>query len=463
MSFAAIGRSSLETSCKRYARSFGLWLMLLAGPIGARFMIARDDGSGIQIAIRHHLPVMTSAMLGVSLGIVVSTLLLPIGFLYLRSNVTRRQPWQIEEVTAARRVAISLGRFVADVAALFAMLGTLTAAGWLLGWLIVSGPFNVAEISWYLWLIAAPALMGLAAIHHLLDALPPTRRAFGDVAFFALWMASLVSPVAVEGQRSDFHANMFDFPGFVRPIVGPAPARGNDFEIGGVTGILPGRIPLDVKHNIASDGYIASRAAWIGLSILLVIVAGLLYRPHSTPRQRRWNGALTKLLAPGPAPVPQADAPPATTVSSPFANLILAEFQLIGRGRAFLFLAVIAAAAGSVGDYRHIGSPAELLVLIFGLSSQAGRSEATGLLTLTRAAAIAPSLRRLAFVLGGLAWGVVLALPGTITRLSYQPVALSTGTATAAAVIAIVLAATSRSSFAPRLVLLVLWYGYLSA
>ena len=49
--------------------------------VGARFMVARDDGSGVQIAIGQHLPVMSSAMLGVSLGIVVSTLLLPVGFL----------------------------------------------------------------------------------------------------------------------------------------------------------------------------------------------------------------------------------------------------------------------------------------------------------------------------------------------------------------------------------------------
>ena len=42
-----------------------------------------------------------------TLGIVISTLLLPIAFVYLRSNATRRQPWQVEETTAASRVARS--------------------------------------------------------------------------------------------------------------------------------------------------------------------------------------------------------------------------------------------------------------------------------------------------------------------------------------------------------------------
>ena len=90
---ALVVRSSFGTSVTRYARSRGLWLLLLAGPVGARFMVARDDGSGVQIAIGRHLPVMTSAVLGVSLGIVVSTLLLPIGFLYLRYVLDPRTIW----------------------------------------------------------------------------------------------------------------------------------------------------------------------------------------------------------------------------------------------------------------------------------------------------------------------------------------------------------------------------------
>ena len=101
MTALAIAQSSFITSLLRYSRSWGLWLLLLVAPGGARFMISNDDGQGIQIAVGQHLPVMTSAVLGVSLGVVVSTLLLPIGYIFLRSNTTRNQPWQVEEVTAA--------------------------------------------------------------------------------------------------------------------------------------------------------------------------------------------------------------------------------------------------------------------------------------------------------------------------------------------------------------------------
>ena len=164
MSVTAVAQSSLLTALKRYSRSWGLWLLLLVGPVGARFFVSRDDGSAITIAIGDHLPVLTSAMLGVSLGIVVSTLLLPVAFLYLRANTTRRQPWQIEEVSAASRVAITLGRFGADVLVLFGVLAALNLGGWLLGWLIITAePVNFWQISFALWLVAAPAVMGLAA------------------------------------------------------------------------------------------------------------------------------------------------------------------------------------------------------------------------------------------------------------------------------------------------------------
>ena len=106
----------------------GLWLLIIAAPIAARYMIPMGPGAeGVRITVGSHLPEMTSGFLGVSLGIVVSTLVLPIAWLYLRSNTTRRQPWQVEEVTAASRVAIALGRFAADAIVLMTTLVALTS------------------------------------------------------------------------------------------------------------------------------------------------------------------------------------------------------------------------------------------------------------------------------------------------------------------------------------------------
>src|SRR5687768_17654495 len=56
-------RSSLATSLARYSRSWGLWLLLLVAPVGARFWIPDENDTNVVIAVNDQAPVMTSAML----------------------------------------------------------------------------------------------------------------------------------------------------------------------------------------------------------------------------------------------------------------------------------------------------------------------------------------------------------------------------------------------------------------
>lgn len=462
MTARAIARSSLKTSLTRYSRSWGLWLLLLVAPVGARFMIASDDGAGLQVAIGDHLPVMTSATLGVCLGVVVSTLLLPAAFIYLRANVTRRQPWQIEEVTPAARVAVALGRFAADAAVLLAMLAALTVAGWLLGWLIVTGPYNIGWIALPLWLVAAPALIGLAALRILLDARPLGRRGLGDFLFFVLWMASLILPIAAVDRPSSFAVNLTDYGGFVRPLVEGSPNHNDDFAIGGSNSLKPGRVPLDTERGIAAPGYVAARLAWVLIAVAIAAFAGLVYAPHSARPRLRLGARLARLFSPPPPGPADRNARAAHLSASPLRGLAAAEFRLIGHGRLFLLLAAAAAIAGLVGDYRHIGSPAALLLLIFALSAHAGRSEARGLRPLSGTALVQPMVRRAMFFVMGTGWALLLALPAAILRLSPEPLLLAGATGLAASLVAAALAALSGSGFAARIVLLIAWYAYFS-
>ncbi len=463
MTALAIARSSLTTSLLRYSRSWGLWLLLLVALVGTRFWVPRDDGSTIIIAVANKIPVMTSAMLGVSIGIVVSTLLLPVGYIYLRSNTTRRQPWQIEEVSAGSRIAIALGRFGADVAMLFTVLGALTFAGWFLAWLLVPpGELNLLDVAIALWLVAGPAVMGLAAIRILFDALPPLRTALGDFFYFVIWMASLVAPSVSAKDPPSFAANMADFGGFVRPLVFDAPNGDGGFQIGGGP-VEPGRIPLDVMAGLMSPGYVDSRFAWAGIAILVAAFAGFVYRPHRPRRPSIKAGRLARWLTPG-AP-PAADPATPAAPSSGFAplNLIVAEFRLIGRGRLFPLLAIAVAAAGYLTDFRHAASPAMLLLLMFGLTAHAGRSEARGLRQLGGTAALPPIARRAAFVTAGVLWSLLLALPAIVAGPAGERALLALATGAVAAVTSSALAALSGSAFAPRVVLLIAWYAYLSS
>ncbi|HEX8641183.1 MAG TPA: hypothetical protein VF704_08500 [Allosphingosinicella sp.] len=464
---SAAARASLRISLTRYSRSSGLWLLLIVAPVAARFWIPGEGDTSSVIAVNGQAPVMSSAMLGVALGIVTSTLLLPIAFLYLRSNATRRQPWQIEEVTAASRVGIALGRFGADVAVLYAVLAAMTVAGWFIAWLVTPlATIRLDHVTLGLWLIAAPALMGVAAVRMLFDSLRFTRGPLGEVLFFILWLTAIAVPAAGAERNVSFAGNMLDFAGFVRPLSYSLPeGQKGDFAIGAAP-VGRGRIELDAMSGLLSEGYVASRFAWAGIAVLIAALAGLLYRPHRPRFTRRREGRIALMLAPGAPPAAEPGAPPAGPSSAPLGSLVAAEFRLIGRGRLWPLLALLIAAAGVLADFRSVVSPAALLLLIFGLTAHAGRSEQPGLLQLARTAPFAPLIRRAAFVAAGLLWALAMALPAIVRGAlagSFEPLLLALVTGAAAALAAILLGAWTRSAFAPRLVLLIAWYAYLSA
>ncbi|MBO9714347.1 hypothetical protein [Sphingomonas sp.] len=465
MSAPAVLRSSLATSLARYSRSWGLWLLLLVAPIEARLWISSGDEPRAVIAVHDMAPVMTSAVLGVSLGIVISMLLLPVAFLYLRANTTRIQPWQIEEVTAGSRVAMALGRFGADTLILMAVLAAMTLAGWPMGWLMLPrGGFDPLVIAATLWLIAAPALAGVAAVRTLFDAVPIARGAWGEFLFFILWLAAIIVPIVGGQPGTGIAYNLTDFTGFVQPLTYTLKKGDTDIAIGS-SSVGRKKIALDVMAGVNSDGYIASRFGWLGISVLVAGVAGLAYAQHK-PRRRRRMGWLAKLLAPGKPKAANPAAPPARFAAVPVLGLLAEELRLIAGGRLWLLLALAVTAASAIVDFRHVASPAALLLLVFGLSAHAGRSERGKLLALTRTMRVSPIARRIAFVVAGALWSATMGAPGIVrasTAGNWLPLELAAGTGAAFAAIAMALGAVSRSAFAPRLVLLILWYAYFSA
>lgn len=461
----SVVRSSLTTSLARYGRSMGLWILLLVAPVGARFMIAARGADTTLIAVDDRVPWLTSPVLGVTLGVVIATLLLPVAFIYLRSNATRRQPWQVEEVSPAGRVSIAYGRWLADIAVLAAVLAATTAAGCLLAVVLLPlDEVDPASIILTLWVIAAPPVAMVASIHVLFDARRWTRGPLGEVLFFVFWMASLVF-VMVGGQAGGYAANMTDLPGFMSPISYGQGGTDN-FIIGGAE-IPPGSAPirLDVMSGVTADGYLAARLTWLGLAALIPLLAGLIYAPHAAGRTRK-TAAWLKFLEPGPPRPADPGARPARAGLLPGVALVLAEARLMAGNRKGLLAMAAAAAAGLFAPYATVAGPAAMLLLVFATTAHAGRSEQKGLLALTSTAALSPAARRVAFVLAGTALALVMAAPAAAKGLMAGDThvlleAAAVGAATSAT--AILLGALTRSATAPRLVLLIAWYFYLNA
>ena len=459
--------SSYSTSLKRYGRSFGLWVLLLVAPIGAKFLIAGPDATSSIISAEGRIPVLDSAFMGAGLGIIIATLLLPVAFIYLRSNVTRRQPWQVEEVAAASRVSIAYGRWAADVTALLGVLAATTAAGIVLAYVLL--PFsevNPGVIAFCLWVIAAPAVVLVASIRLLLESRRWTRGPLGEVLYFFFWLGSIAVVAAAQGSHG-FGAGMLDSTGFMGPLAYSLGAD-NDFTIGGGALVADGakqRIFLDVWQGIMADGYLASRAAWLGIAALIPLVAGLAYLPHVAGKTRRkplipW----ARFLEPGAPPAANPNARAARPAALPFLNLLAAETRLIA-GRKALLAFLLIAVGGWFAPYSTGAGPAAMLVLLFATTAHAGRSEQKDLLALTRTGLESPMARRLAFVLAA-ALLTLLAGAGAIAQGviagQFRPLIEAAIVGAGTGFVAIALGAATRSATAPRLVLLVAWYMYLN-
>lgn len=127
--------------------------------------------------------------------------------------------------------------------------------------------------------------MAVAALRRLLDALPWTRGALGEVIGLGLWMVALILLTAGLEHRREAAPQSLELGGFLRPLTEPLPPGQRDIMIGG--GLDPeATIALDVARGLHADGYVASRLAWVAIALAMTIAAGLCYRPH-TPRAVR--------------------------------------------------------------------------------------------------------------------------------------------------------------------------------
>lgn len=464
MSSLAITTSSLTTSLSRYGRSMGLWILLLVAPVGARFMIAARGDDRALVSVNGQVPWLTSQTLGMAVGVVIATLLLPAAFIYLRANVNKRQPWQVEEVTPASRAAIMFGRWLADVTVLAAVLAATSAAACVLAlFMLPLSEVNLFHVIIPIWAIAAPPMAMTASLRIAFDARKWTRGWLGEVLYFVFWMGSIVV-IAAGDTVNGYAANMLDLPGFMSPL---SYARGglDNFVIGGGE-IRAGAPPiiLDIMSGIFAPGYLASRITWLGIAALIPLIAALVYAPHVVGRTRK-PAPWLKLLQPGRAPAANPAARPARAATLAWLGVLISEIRLIASGRLMMLAMAVVAVAGAFVPWSTVAAPAAMLLLVFGATAHAGRSEQVGLLALTRTGLVTPMARRVAFVAAGGLLATAMsagAIAEGLMRGELRPAIEAPAMGAATALTAIALGAATRSGTAPRLLLLIAWYGYLN-
>ena len=471
MSMVDTFTASVRSDWTRYLRSKSLWFVALAAPIAAHFMVPDKDAAYAVLTINQARPILTAPVLGLELGIVTATLLSPLAYIFLRAGPTRHRPWQISDVAPHSRIAATLGRWVADTAALWVLVAALSLAGLILGLFRLEDKFNMFQTVWALWLPAAPSLALIAAIRLFLDARNWTRRWLGDVMFFILWCMLLITGLigSEASQNSAMIAEPFkDAFGFVAPIVESVDGPVEFVSVGGGPNVGDS-MAIQAWRGVTDTTYIMSRVFWLALAAGLAALSGLIWAPmkmrKSARRKAEAMGAMTQ-SRPSIADIGFVAPPAVQPASAGFPNIVRSHIAFLTRSKVWFICLCITAIAGAVLPFRTMAGPAILLALIFPLTDESARWEArtTGHLLATMGAETMQRMVSL-FIAGVLVAACVL-FPAFLRALvvgDFQWLPHMGAVAVGAPAIAIVLGSITRSAVAGRLILLIIWYVFLSS
>ena len=471
MSMIETFTATAKNDWTRYLRSKSLWILALAAPIAAHFMVPDKDAVYSVLTINGARPVLTAPVLGLELGILTATLLTPLAYIFLRAGPTRHRPWQISDVAPHSKMAAIFGRWVADTAALWILVAALTIAGLILGLFRLEDKANVLQTVWALWLPAAPSLALIAAIRLFLDARNGTRRWLGDVIFFFLWIALMITGTL--GSGTGLEGGMVARPftdgfGFTAPIVGSVDEVVTQVSIGGATGISETK-DIQAWRGVTDGAYVASRFFWLAVSAGLALLAGLIWAPMKMCKsvlRKQEAAAATQNARTSIADIPFAAPVSVSSGSYGLRKVVSSNIRLLLRGKVLFLLLCATAIAGAILPFRTIAGPAILLALIFPLTDESARWEAPTLSQLQATMGSERLPRMIALLVAAVLVASAALLPAAIRAMVTENthwLAHMAVIAIATPAVAIALGTLTRSPIAGRMILLITWYVYLSS
>ena len=444
----------------RHLRSPAIWWLAIAAPIGARFLVPDENASYSALAINEATLALDSGVIGLQLGVIMAIILSPLAYIFLRAGPTRKTPWQAENVTPARRSALALGHWLADTLALWILMLALAGAGVMLAYFrLPASEVNPFQTIFTLCLIAAPSLAFIAALRTIFSMRPLLRKAGGDVLFFFVWSILITLSAAFFMVNVKGGSPYIDVFGFAAPLSGATDVDIYALVVGSAP-ITDNVLEIDAIAGVTDSGFLLSRLFWMIVSACLVFLSGLIFKPNRAkwvPQQQRSNQEPAVFT---PEKIRSAKPNRAAALSQ-----LQSEWSQILRPIWFAGILLIVAIAGAFQPFRGMVGPAIALLLIFPLTLHGARWRGAEMSRLTdlapNSAGAQLSKRLLASVLLALA----LCLPAlgrmfASGDLFQVPDILAIGVGLP--IVAIGLGHATRGPVAGRLILLILWYGYLN-
>ena len=447
----------------RHIRSPALWMIAIIGPILTRYIVPTQDSSYTVVSINGAFPVLNSSVIGMEIGIITAVMLSPLAYIFLRAGPTRTMPWQVEDVTPARRTSQSLGNWLADTAVLWLIMLCMAVSGIIISFFrLPLGEIRPHETLLTALFIGLPAFAVIASLRTLFASRPGLRGAWGDVLFFIAWMAGL-SIAAITFMDGSIASPFIDVFGYAASIAGSTSDQIHSVSVG-ISSSAKGIIEIDALRGVMTASYIGSRLFWIGAAAMIAFCAGFIFEPRGVNKKRRGhagtgkpsklsvmagsivNGALPKSA--------KSSAPLWTNISQTLTPKIL------------IFVVIGLAVAGAFLPFRAIIGPAILLVLIFPFTAHSARWQPQNLTGFTKTLPVGRAGQYGWMFLGLVLIASLACLPALARSLLTPSPSILPDLLMIIIIlplIATALGTLTRTAFAARFLLLLVWYMYLNA
>jgi hypothetical protein len=322
----------------------------------------------ISIRLGDSRGVYTSAWIGTLMTVVTTTFAGIAGFYIVKNAIDRDRVTRVGEILAAtpiKKSAYALGKFLSNFAVLESMVAVIALTAVAMKLIIREDPqFNL----WALWapfiFLATPSMAIVAAIAVLFESVNRLRGGLGNVAYYFLWTFAFSTIAFTKSCWLDPFGVLTVFTAMTPAAAANIPGyRNNDFSITIET------TPVKLVPSFRWQGIpwtaelIASRVMWIGIAILIALLAAFFFDRFDSDQVKTPRKAV-KTDDPEPAASIGRPRPAGTVHLTPldpgavgfnFFHMLMAELRLALRGISWWWYAV---AAGLV--VAQILSPLEI-------------------------------------------------------------------------------------------------------
>jgi len=194
----------VQADWRERTRRQSFWLVLGLTALAAWHSLPGQSNPGIGVLVDgHYRGAYSSAWIGISLALTLSTLLSLIGFYLVRGSLRRDIDSRVCElllVTNMTRTGYLLSKWLSNALLLLSLLGIAALTGAAAQfWRAEDLHLRPIELLIPLLLITGPALAITAALAVLFDSVRFLRASLGNVVYFFVWVAMSMLMVAFHG------------------------------------------------------------------------------------------------------------------------------------------------------------------------------------------------------------------------------------------------------------------------